>query len=141
MLTHLISAVSFDRIDNTIFDLLDNACVIAASVKTVICPIEEYYHSCLRFFVLVKPLTFSLEPISAVIDDGILRNDTVLDIATLIGAPTDETAAPLDTGAKAVPRPIRLSADIAQKIQEEMTYPGQVKITVIRETRSVSYAK
>ena len=35
----------------------------------------------------------------------------------------------------------RLSSDIAQKIQEEMTYPGQVKITVIRETRSVSYAK
>ena len=34
-----------------------------------------------------------------------------------------------------------LSADIAQKIQEEMTYPGQVKITVIRETRSVAYAK
>ena len=35
----------------------------------------------------------------------------------------------------------RLSTDIAQKIQEEMTYPGQVKITVIRETRSVAYAK
>ena len=35
----------------------------------------------------------------------------------------------------------RLSADIAQKNQEEMTYPGQVKITVIRETRSVAYAK
>ncbi|MCQ2130876.1 MAG: ribonuclease Y [Bacteroidales bacterium] len=35
----------------------------------------------------------------------------------------------------------RLSADIAQKIQDEMTYPGQVKITVIRETRSVAYAK
>ena len=34
-----------------------------------------------------------------------------------------------------------LSNDIARKIQEEMTYPGQVKITVIRETRSVSYAK
>ena len=29
----------------------------------------------------------------------------------------------------------------AKKIQAEMTYPGQVKITVIRETRSVSYAK
>ena len=28
-----------------------------------------------------------------------------------------------------------------EKIQDEMTYPGQVKITVIRETRSVSYAK
>ncbi len=35
----------------------------------------------------------------------------------------------------------KLSADIAQKIQNEMTYPGQVKITVIRETRSVAYAK
>lgn len=35
----------------------------------------------------------------------------------------------------------RLSYDIAKKIQDEMTYPGQVKITVIRETRAVSYAK
>ena len=34
-----------------------------------------------------------------------------------------------------------LSNDIALKIQNEMTYPGQVKITVIRETRAVSYAK
>jgi len=35
----------------------------------------------------------------------------------------------------------KLSFDIAQKIQDEMTYPGQVKITVIRETRAVNYAK
>ena len=35
----------------------------------------------------------------------------------------------------------QLSHDIAKKIQDEMTYPGQVKITVIRETRAVSYAK
>ena len=35
----------------------------------------------------------------------------------------------------------QLSHDIAKKIQDEMTYPGQVKVTVIRETRSVSYAK
>jgi ribonuclease Y len=34
-----------------------------------------------------------------------------------------------------------LSYEIAKKIQDEMTYPGQVKITVIRETRAVSYAK
>ncbi len=34
-----------------------------------------------------------------------------------------------------------LSFDIANKIQTEMTYPGQVKVTVIRETRSVNYAK
>jgi ribonuclease Y len=34
-----------------------------------------------------------------------------------------------------------LSTDIAKKIQDEMTYPGQVKITVIRETRAVAFAK
>ncbi|MFY9515199.1 MAG: ribonuclease Y [Dysgonamonadaceae bacterium] len=35
----------------------------------------------------------------------------------------------------------KLSSEIARKIQTEMTYPGQVKITVIRETRAVSFAK
>lgn len=35
----------------------------------------------------------------------------------------------------------KLSNEIARRIQDELTYPGQVKITVIRETRSVSYAK
>lgn len=34
-----------------------------------------------------------------------------------------------------------ISNAIALRIQNEMTYPGQVKITVIRETRAVSYAK
>ena len=35
----------------------------------------------------------------------------------------------------------QLSFDISQKIQSEMTYPGQVKVTVIRETRAVNYAR
>ena len=35
----------------------------------------------------------------------------------------------------------KLSSEIARRIQDEMTYPGQVKITVIRETRSISFAK
>jgi ribonuclease Y len=35
----------------------------------------------------------------------------------------------------------QLAFDISQRIQTEMTYPGQIKITVIRETRGVSYAK
>lgn len=35
----------------------------------------------------------------------------------------------------------QLSYDLSRKIQDEMTYPGQIKITVIRETRAVSYAK
>ena len=35
----------------------------------------------------------------------------------------------------------QLSADIAEKIQNEMEYPGQIKVTVIREYRAVDYAK
>ena len=34
-----------------------------------------------------------------------------------------------------------LSFELAQKIQNEMTYPGQVKVTVIRESRAVNVAK
>ena len=35
----------------------------------------------------------------------------------------------------------QISMDLSKKIQNEMTYPGQIKITVIRETRSVNYAR
>ncbi|MFC2111561.1 ribonuclease Y, partial [Bacteroidota bacterium] len=35
----------------------------------------------------------------------------------------------------------QISYDLSRKIQEEMTYPGQIKITVIRETRAIAYAK
>ena len=35
----------------------------------------------------------------------------------------------------------QLSLDLSRKIQNEMTYPGQIKVTVIRETRAVNYAK
>jgi ribonuclease Y len=34
-----------------------------------------------------------------------------------------------------------MSIDLSQRIQKEMTYPGQIKITVIREKRAVNYAK
>ncbi len=36
---------------------------------------------------------------------------------------------------------IWLSKDIAKKVESELTYPGQIKVTVIRETRSVEYAR
>ena len=36
---------------------------------------------------------------------------------------------------------IQLARDIAKNIEETMQYPGQIKVTVIRETRSIDYAK
>ena len=36
---------------------------------------------------------------------------------------------------------VMLSQDIAKSIEEKLTYPGQIRVTVIRETRAVEYAK
>jgi ribonuclease Y len=36
---------------------------------------------------------------------------------------------------------MRMAREMARKIESEMTYPGQIKVTVIREMRSVDYAK
>jgi len=38
-------------------------------------------------------------------------------------------------------RAIKLSKDIAKKIEDEMKYPGEIKVNVIRETRAIEYAR
>ena len=53
------------------------------------------------------------EPLNAVYATSVLRNDTCVDIATLIGTPTDKAGAPFHSAVKAVPRPVRFAADIS----------------------------
>jgi len=47
----------------------------------------------------------------------------------------------VDSGKLSDEEAIWLSKDVAKKIQSELTYPGQIKVTVIRETRSIEYAR
>jgi ribonuclease Y len=47
----------------------------------------------------------------------------------------------VDSGKLGDEQALWLSKDIARKIEQELTYPGQIKVTVIRETRSVEYAR
>jgi ribonuclease Y len=47
----------------------------------------------------------------------------------------------VDSGKIGDEQALWLSKDIARKVEAELTYPGQIKVTVIRETRSVEYAR
>jgi ribonuclease Y len=47
----------------------------------------------------------------------------------------------VDSGKLSDDQALWLSKDIARKVEAELTYPGQIKITVIRETRSIEYAR
>ena len=47
----------------------------------------------------------------------------------------------VDSGRITDEEAILLSRDVARRIEQELTYPGQIKVNVIRETRSVEYAR
>ena len=47
----------------------------------------------------------------------------------------------VDSGDVTDAQSLMLSRDIAKKIEQDLTYPGQIRVTVIRETRAVEYAR
>lgn len=105
-----IAGITLHGVNDTVLDFLNDTHMIGFSVAV---PIKENNHTGNRFGRSVKPLSSVLKPLNAVDTACKFRDNPSINISALISTPAHETSAPLYTGVKAVPRPIRLTADIA----------------------------
>lgn len=100
--------------------------------KTIAFPVKEDNVSCFWCKAAVLPLSSFLKPFRALYAACKLRDNAVFNITALISAPRNEAGASLDTGVEAVPRPIGLTAYIADLRQSHghdfaVTYGYTVK--------------
>ena len=105
-----IAGISLYGVNDTVLDFLNNTHMIRFAV---VLPIKENNHTGNRLGRSFKPLSSILKPLNAIDTACKFRDNPGINIAALIGTPAHETGTPLYTGVKAVPRPIRLTADIA----------------------------
>ena len=87
--------------------------------------IDEDVGDMLIYNILELPEWMEFDGVSSI--SGIPNNGDVGTHSILVSVTDEEVVA--------------LSRGIAQKIEAEMAYPGQIKVTVIRESRSVDYAR
>ena len=117
VLSAAIAGIALDGVDNAVFAFLHDTDMIGLPIlragTAFIVPIEENDLTSGRFKAAVLPLPTVFEPLDTVDAACELRNNAAVDIATLIGTPRNETGAPFHTRVKAVPRPIGLTAHIA----------------------------
>lgn len=108
-----VARITLNGVNDAVLDFLNNSRMVGNAVLSVfIVPIKENDLSCCRLGGIVRPLSSVLKPIHAVRTKGIFRYHAAIDIAALIGTPRHEAGTPFHTTLKAVPRPIRLTADI-----------------------------
>lgn len=111
-----IAGVTFDGINSAIFHLFHDAHMIGEAIGAAgffFIPVEEDNHARCGLDVITGPLSSLLEPVDAVDTACEFGNDTGIDIAALVGAPGNETGAPLNTAAETIPGPIGLSTDVS----------------------------
>ena len=104
-----VSGVALNGIYRSVLTFLNNTGVVCHSVAL---PIKENDCTGRRLIRAVCPLSSVSEPLNAVYATGILRNNTGVDISTLVCTPRNKAGTPFYTGVKSVPRPVRLTAYI-----------------------------
>ena len=111
-----VAGVAFYGVDDAVFDFFDNADMVGDAVLSSffgVVPIEEDNVSGVGGVGVVLPLVTILEPVLANIADGEAGENTVFQIATLIGTPTDKDGTPIYSFIEAVPSPVGFATDIA----------------------------
>lgn len=116
-LSAAIAGIALDGVDNAIFTFLYDADMIGLPIlrtgAAFIVPIEENDLTGGRLKAAVLPLSTILEPLDTVDTACIFRDHAAVDIAALIRTPAHKAGAPFHTTFKAVPRPVGLTAHIA----------------------------
>ena len=98
-----------------------------AVLPIFIIPVKEDDIPRVGFIVPVLPQSPVLEPLDTIAAPGKLWNNPSVNISALIGAPTDKASTPLHARAKAVPRPVRLTAHITklgERDRDDLTIAG-----------------
>ena len=114
LLAH-IAGITLNSVYDTVLDFLHDPHMVGITVLSIfIVPVKEDDIPRPRFMVSVLPQAPILEPLDTGATPGKLGNNTGVDIPALISTPTDKAGAPLHAGAKAIPRPVRLTAHIAK---------------------------
>ena len=117
VLSAAIAGIALDGVDNTVFAFLHDADMIGLTIlragTAFVVPIKENDLTGRWFKAAVLPLSTVFEPLDTVDAARKLRDNAAVDIAALIGTPRNKAGAPFYTAFKSIPRPIGLTAHIA----------------------------
>ena len=117
VLSAAIAGIALDGVDNAVFAFLHDADMIGLPIlragAAFVVPIKENDLTGRWFKAAVLPLSTVFEPLDTVDAARKLRDNAAVDIAALIGTPRNKAGAPFYTAFKSIPRPIGLTAHIA----------------------------
>ena len=117
VLSAAIAGIALDGVDNAVFAFLHDADMIGLPIlragAAFVVPIKENDLTGRWCKAAVLPLSTGFEPLHSIDAACELRNNAAVEIAALIGTPRNKAGAPFYTAFKSIPRPIGLTAHIA----------------------------